>query len=140
MAGSFPTLQRGPATYQVSTAVTGGQVVVVDGSTGFIKPSTGASGGDKNVLGVALGDAVPAGSGSNLNFATARYEVAVAYGPAEVVVTAAGGTLAFGALVAAGAAGTVVAISTGTFDQVVGRVTEPGGIASGATGRVRLYV
>jgi hypothetical protein len=135
MPGSYPTLQLGPATYEVSTTTTGGQLVAVDGTTGKVKPTTAAA--DK-CIGVALNDAVPAGSGSQLNYATARKEVAVAYGPAEVVLTATG-AIAFGALVVAAAAGTCATVGSGTFDQVVGRCTEPAGIVGGATGRVRLF-
>jgi hypothetical protein len=97
--------------------------------------------GSKAVLGLALNDAVPAGSGSQQNYTTARYDVAVAYGPAEVICTATAAAIPFGALVAAGAAGTVVAIATapGTYDQAVGRCTEPAGILASGTGRVRLF-
>jgi hypothetical protein len=139
MSGSYPTLQLGPATYQVSAAVTGGQLVMADVSNvGQILP---AAAGTKLCLGVALTDAVPVGSGSNLNFATARYETAVAYGPAEVILTVSGSTaVAFGALVGVGAGGTIVPIGALTFDQAVGRCTEPAGIAAtGGTGRVRLF-
>lgn len=134
MPGSYPTLQLGPATYEVSATVTGGQLVMVDGTTGKVKPTTGQV---AVVLGVALNDAVPAGSGSQLNYATARKEVSVAYGPAEVVLTAAA-NIAFGQKVVAAAAGQVTPGTTPTFDQIVGICTEPGGILSGATGRVRL--
>lgn len=135
MPGSYPTLQLGPATYEVSVTVTGGQLVMVDGTTGKVKPTTGQV---ATVLGVALNDAVPAGSGSQLNYATARKEVSVAYGPAEVVLTAAA-NIAFGQKVVAGAAGAVIPGTSPTFDQIVGVCTEPAGILSGATGRVRLY-
>jgi hypothetical protein len=135
MPGSYPTLQLGPATFEVSATVTGGQLVMPDSTTGKVKPATAAA---VVVLGVALNDAVPAGSGSQLNYATARKEVSVAYGPAEVVLTAAA-NIAFGQKVVAAAAGTVGPGSTPTFDQIVGVCTEPAGILSGATGRVRLY-
>jgi hypothetical protein len=137
MSGSFPVLQFGPATYEVSAAVTGGQLLEVDGTTGKVKPSTGTTG--HKPIGVALGDAVPAGSGDNLHFGTARKEVAVAYGPAEMLLTASG-AIAFGDLVVPAASGAVATVGSGTFDQVVGRCTEPAGITSGATGRVRLTV
>ncbi|MCW2902589.1 MAG: hypothetical protein JWO67_4854 [Streptosporangiaceae bacterium] len=138
MPGSFPVLQLGPATYEVSATVTGGQLVMVDGSTGKVKPTTGAV---ATCIGMATNDAVPAGSGSQLNYATARKEVAVAYGPSEVILTvASGGTaLAFGDLVVAAANGQCSKGTTPTYDLIVGRCTEPGGIATGATGRVRLF-
>jgi hypothetical protein len=136
MAGTFPVLQLGPATYTVSQAVTGGMLVEPDGTTGMVKPCTLAS---KACLGAALNDAVPAGSGTNLNYATARKEVSVAYGPAEVVLTATAAIIPFGSLVGAGALGTVVAIGSDTFDQAIGRCTEPAGIAASGTGRIRLF-
>lgn len=141
MSGSFPVLQFGPATYEVSAAVTGGQLVEVDGSTGKVKPATGTAG--HNVLGMAMSDAVPAGSGDNLHFGTARKEVAVAYGPAEVILTVASGAsqaIAFGGTVIAAANGQVTYAATPTYDQIVARCTEPGGVAAGASGRFRLYV
>lgn len=136
MAGSYPTLQLGPASYKVNATVAGGQLVEPDSTTGKIKPCTAAS---TKCLGMAMTDAKPAGSGTNLDFSTAQPSVAVCYGPAEVILTA-GGAIAFGAQVIAGAAGVVVTIGSGTFDQVVGRCTEPGGIGSGLTGRIRLTV
>lgn len=137
MAGSYPVLQLGPATYEVNVAVTGGQLVMVDGSTGKVKPAIAAASGT-TCLGVALNDAVPTGTGTNLTFGTARKDVAVAYGPAEVILTATG-NIAFGVQVVCAAAGTVATVGSGTFDQVVGRCTEPAGITGGSTGRVRLY-
>jgi len=137
MAGSYPVLQLGPATYEVSAAVTGGQLVMVDtANAGKVKVATIAADG-LLVLGVALDDAVPTGSGSNLNFGTARNRVAVAYGPAEVILKATG-NVAFGEQVVCAALGTVASIASGTFGQAVGRCTEPAGITGGSTGRVRL--
>lgn len=137
MPGSYPVLQLGPATYTVSAAVTGGQLVMVDGSTGKVKPTTGAA---VACLGMATSDASPAGSGTNLNYATPRSEVAVAQAPSTVTLTAVagGGGVAFGALVVAAAGGACATVGSGTFDQVVGRCVEPGGITAGGTGRVRL--
>ena len=136
MAGSYPVLQLGPATYEVSVAVTGGQVVMVDGTTGKVKVAAAAADGT-TVIGVALDDAVPTGSGDNVHFGTARNKVAVAYGPAEVILKATG-DIAFGAQVVCAVAGTVATVGAGTFGQVVGRCTEPAGITGGSTGRVRL--
>lgn len=135
MAGTYPVTQLGPDTYEVSATVTGGQVLMVDGSTGKVKPSTGVL---SAIVGVALTDAVPAGSGSNLAFGTAPKTVSVAYGPATVKCTAAG-AIAFGALVTSAASGQVATIGAGTFDQVIGKCVEPGGISSAGVGRIRLY-
>lgn len=137
MPGSYPVLQLGPETFTCSVAVTGGQLVEPDGTTGMIKPATA---GSKAVLGMATDDAAPAGSGSRLNYATPRIDVAVVYGPAEVVLTAAtGANIPFGALVAAGALGTVAPIASSTFDQAIGRCTEPAGITASGSGRIRLF-
>lgn len=135
MAGTYPVTQLGPDTYEVSATVTGGQLVMVDGSTGKVKPTTGVV---SNVLGVALTDAVPAGSGSNTAFGTAPKTTSVAYGPATVKLTAAG-TIAFGALVTSAASGQVATIGAGTFDQAIGRCVEPAGLTVGVVGRIRLF-
>lgn len=136
MAGNYPTLQLGPASYKVNVTVAGGQLVEPDSTTGKVKPCTA---GSLKCLGMAMTDAKPSGSGSNLDFSTAQPSVAVAYGPAEVILLASG-AIAFGAQVVAAAAGAVATIASGTFDQVVGRCTEPAGIASGQSGRIRLTV
>lgn len=135
MSGVYPRTQLGPDTYEVSTTTTGGQLVMVDGATGKIKPTTGVV---ATVLGVALTDAVPAGSGSNLAFGTAPKTTSVAYGPATVKLTASG-AIAFGVLVTSAAAGQVATIGAGTFDQAIGRCVEPAGITSGAAGHIRLF-
>jgi hypothetical protein len=135
MSGVYPVTQLGPDTYPVSATVTGGMLVFPDsGNAGQVKPTTGAVGG---VLGVALNDAVPAGSGSNTAFGTAPSTTSVAYGPATVALKASG-AIAFGALVVAAASGQVATVGANTFDLVIGRCVEPAGIASGAVGRIRL--
>jgi cell division ATPase FtsA len=124
--------QLGPATYTVSTAVTAGQVVMVDGTTGLVKPATAAA---TTCLGVARDDAAPAGSGSSTNFATLRPEVAVYSAPYEVKVTAAA-DCAFGVKVIAAANGQVT--PGAVVGQIVGYVTEPAGITAGNKGRIKL--
>lgn len=136
MAGSYPFLELGPATYQANVTVTGGQLVMPDSTTGKVKPATAAA---TSVLGMAMTDASPAGSGSNVNFATNPPDVAVAYGPADVYLTTTA-DIAFGGLCIAAAAGKVAPIASGTFDQVVAKCTDPAGVLSGATGRFRLMV
>lgn len=136
MSGNYPVRQFGPTTYKVNAAVTGGQLVMPDSTTGKVKPATA---GAKTVLGMAMTDASPAGSGSNLSFATNQPEVAVAYAPAEVLLLASA-NIAFGEQVVAAAAGAVAPVASGTFDQIVGRCTAAAGIVSGARGLVRLGV
>lgn len=153
MSGAQMNLRLGPATFTVSVAVTGGMLVMPDGTTGMVKPATAAA---INVLGVALSDANPAGSNptSPLNLGWAQPEVAVAYGPADVDVTYAA-SAAFGDLLIAAANGQVTPVpapaATGTATAttqtditdtraIVGRCTEPGGVASAGVGRMRLLV
>lgn len=135
MSATYPVTQDGPDTYEVSVTTTGGQLVMVDGSTGKVKPTTGVV---SAVLGAALTDAVPAGSGSATAFGTAPKTTSVAYGPATVRLTASG-AIAFGALVTSAAAGAVATIGAGTFDQAIGRCVEPAGISSAGVGRIRLF-
>lgn len=136
MSGVHVITRSGPDTYQVSATVTGGQAVMFDSSNaGMVKPTTGVVDG---YLGVALTDAVPAGSGSNTAFGTAPSTTSVAYGPCTVPMTASG-SIAFGDLVTAAASGAVATIGAATFDKVIGRCVEPAGIASAATGRIRLF-
>jgi hypothetical protein len=133
MSGVYPVTQHGPDTYTVSATVTGGQLVMVDGSTGMVKPTTGVV---SNILGVALTDGAPAGSGADNDFTTPPTTISVAYVPCTVKVKATG-AIAFGDLVTSAAAGTVSTIASGTFAQDIGICVEPGGIADGALGRVR---
>lgn len=136
MAGVPVRLRLGPDTFQVSAAVTGGQLVV---------PTTGgkvgpAGAGALTVLGCALNDALPAGSDVDTTFSTVRPDVSVAYGPAEVTCTYAA-SAAFGQKLIAAANGQVTpAGATPDAATIIGICTERGGVGSGLTGRVRLTV
>ena len=134
-----PVLERGPATYTVSSAVTGGQLVMPDtGTPGTIKTATA---GATTVLGVAADDAntAAAAAAAPLNFASVRPEVAVYGGPEEVVVTAAA-AVAFGQKVQAAANGQVTPyVNTNSADWIIGRCTDPNGIASAGKGRIKLF-
>lgn len=145
MPGAHRTLQFGPATYEVSAAVKGGQLVTVDGTTGKVKPTTGTS--DK-VLGVALSDAQASGTNPSdpLNVAWPQKLVAVGYGPGEYRLVAAD-AVSFGDFVVAAADGEVAKYDPSpdpgaahTADMIVGKCTEPGNIAADGTGRIRLLV
>lgn len=139
MPGAHRYTQLGPDTYEVSAAVTGGQLVMPDGTTGKVKPATAAA---VTVLGVALADAEPAGSDptSPLNISWAQPQVAVGYGPGTYDLTYSA-ACAFGELVVADANGAVKPYTAGTstFDAVVGRCTEPAGVASAGLGKTRLF-
>jgi hypothetical protein len=130
-------MQLGPMTFEVSTAVTAGQAVMPDGTTGKIKPTTGAV---ANALGVARDDAAPEGSGTATNFATLRPEVAVFSAP-YVVKAKFAADCAFGQKVVTAADGQVTpvgaaAASDGT--QVFAVCVEAAGVTSGDVGRIKM--
>lgn len=136
MAGVPVRLRMGPDTYQVSAAVVGGQLVVPT-TGGKIGPA-GASA--LTVLGVALNDALPAGSDVDTTFSTVRPDVAVAYGPAEVRVTYTAAAV-FGAKLMAAAAGQVTPVTAdGDPRLIVGICTEPAGVGAAGVGRMRISV
>lgn len=148
MAGLRPHLEHGPETHLVSTNLVGGTLVEVDGVTGKVKP---ASAGSVVCLGLALGDAAAtagmvAGTtdtwGRNVaGQLTPPNEVAVAYRGSWWIKNTSGGTLAYGARLICGAAGTIAAAgATPDARTIVGIVIEPAGIANNAEGRVRLTI
>lgn len=136
MAGTYPYQQDGPATFTVNATVTGGQLVMPDSTTGKVKPATA---GAATVLGVALSDASPAGTGTNLDFGTNRPTVAVQRGADCRVVYAA--NAAFGVRLKAAASGQVTPWVSGTdaADLIVGQCMEPAGVTSGATARAWIF-
>lgn len=138
MSGVNPVLFDGPDTVTVNVAVTGGQLVMPDSTTGKVKPATA---GAATVLGVALEDGAPTSSQTALNLSIARPEIAVAYAPVDIKVSYAAAAT-FGAKLKAAAAGAVTPWVSGTdaADLIVGICTEPAGIASAGLGRMRLTV
>lgn len=137
MSGVNPVLFDGPDTVTVNAAVTGGMLVAPVGTTGQVGP---AAAGATNVLGVALEDGAPASAQTNLNFATARTEVAVAYGNIDVPVTYAANA-AWGQKLQAAANGQVTPyVTTNTGDFIVGICSAPAGVTAGNVGRMRLSV
>jgi hypothetical protein len=141
--------EKGPLTFSATVTanaglIRGGQLVEPDGTTGRIRVAQLDS---TSCLGVAMGDASPsdfanadtADSWGNTvtNFHYPPNEVAVAY-QGVFRLTATNATIAFGALVSCGAAGTVKTIGAGAFGLVVGRCVEPGGIAALGTGKILL--
>lgn len=137
MGSVIYALQHGPDTFEVNVAVTGGMLVEPDAATGKVKPATA---GSLKVLGVAAADANPAGTDTATNFANARPHVAVYYAPVDVKVTYTGAAT-FGAKLIAAANGQVTpAGATPDAASIVGICTEPGGVAAGAKGRIRLTV
>lgn len=138
MGSVIYALQHGPDTFEVNAAVTGGQLVMPDSTTGKIKPATADA---ATVLGVAAADANPVGTDTATNFANPRPHVAVYYGPVDVKVTYTDAA-AFGVKLKAAASGQVTPWVSGTdaAGLIVGICTEPAGVAAGAKGRIRLTV
>jgi hypothetical protein len=137
MSGLYPTYkQGGPVTYEVSVSITGGQLVEFDGTTQKIKPAVV---GSKAVLGVAMNNASPAGSGSPTDFGQYPSRVAVGAMP-QIFKLKVSADVAAGALVAATANGGIGPAGSDTFDQVVGRCVDPAGITAGASGLIKLTI
>lgn len=142
-------MEAGPLTFNVGTnTVVGGQLVMVDGSTTFIKPTTANT---TKCLGVALDDAKPlagqvvdgvigvqGGGGVTANIV--RPDVAVAYcGVYRLTYSVAAN---FGDPLVADAAGKVKPYTPGTttFDQIVARCVEPAGVLINTRGRTLLLL
>lgn len=134
---------HGPETYFVRSAVDGGQLVQAHLATKQVEPATADS---ALVMGVALYPAAPADTtggagttfGGNPTFDRSglQGEVAVAFtGVVKLKATAA---IAWGDLVKAGAAGSVVPIGASAATLIVAQCTDPDGVASGAWGFFRL--
>lgn len=150
MSGNLPHYQfRGPANYQVSALVTGGSLVVADGSSATTVSTAGA--GAINVLGVAGNDASPIVSqaGNTTGYGSPLVDVsvlsdytAVYCGGVDIHVTYAAAAT-FGVLLKAAANGQVTPWVSGTDTlpaTIVGRCTQPGGVAAGATvARMRIF-
>jgi hypothetical protein len=152
MAKAQLVFEKGPLTFSATTTansglIKGGQLVEADGTTGRIRVAQANS---VRCLGVAMGDASPSDYsnadtadswGNNItNFHFPPNEVAVAYqGVFRLTVPSAVTTIDNGDLVKCAALGLVVRHSQGgaaTFDQIIGRCVEPGGIAAGGTGKI----
>ena len=146
MPGSLPHYQfGGPANYQVSALVTGGSLVIADGSSASTVSTAGAAA--INVLGVAGHDASPVVSqaGNTTGYGSPLLDVSVlpdytaVYSGVDIHVTYAAAAT-FGALLMAAASGQVTPFTGTTYSQIVGRCTQPGGVAAGATvARARIF-
>jgi hypothetical protein len=142
-----PFLYHGPPTVEVAVAVTKGQGLEWDtANPGKVKPWTA---GATRLVGIAHTDAAPAAANAVNNFAPLPRVTAAQVGPTETRVTYAAAAAA-GDLLVAAADGKVTPIAApgGTYAAaditntraVVGRCTEPAGVAAGAVGRCRLYI
>jgi hypothetical protein len=154
MPGIRPVFEKGsPLTFAATSVANGGNMragilVEPDGTTGKIKPAVA---GSTRVLGLLLTNTVadnyggPAAAqdawGNDLIDNSHQYPNTAAVASSGVWDLVVASAVAFGQHVKAGADGTIVADDNGgaaTFGQIVGQCVEPGGIANGAKGRIRL--
>lgn len=139
MPAAHRPLAFGPASWPVSEAILGGQLVMAatGPDLGAVKVATA---GATTVLGAALTDADVADP-DTLDRAHPAPDVAVAYAPTEVVLTFSA-DCAPGVLLVAATLGKVTPYVTATHtpDQIVARCTEPGGAVTGGTGRCRMMI
>jgi hypothetical protein len=142
MAAVLPHYKQGPENKQVSTLIFGGQLVepttITAGTTDYtVKPASAVS---VNVLGVAAKDAnvISAQTAAPNTYGQPLIDISVLddytsvyYGGVDILVwynnTA---NVAEGALLQAGANGTVTAFSGATYSQIVGRCTINGGVTT----------
>ena len=143
MPGVTPRFSEGPVTFTAIAAITGGQLV--DGVAGGVQPSGAAS----NVcVGVALSDALPAGTSQTPTVPGAPVSVNLAPYPSTVAVANEGiypltyaAAATFGQRLVTAANGQVTpAAATPDARQVVGICFEPNGVALGAVGAVNLDI
>ena len=141
MGTALRNLQLGPTVYDVSVAVTGGQLVEPDGTTGKVKPATA---GSIRVLGAAMGDAQPPIDPFNppavLDISRSRPRVAVEYGPCDIDSVTYSAPANFGQpLVCTGSGQVGPAGAAPDPGSLVGRCTTPSGVLAGAVGSMRLF-
>jgi hypothetical protein len=147
MAGSLPHYTTGPDSYQVSALVHGGTLVVADGSSATTVSTAGA--GSALVLGVAGNDAAPIvdQTGNTTSYGDTLLDVSVlpdyvaVHRNVDIRLTYAAAAT-FGALLKSAASGQVTPWISGSdaAGLIVGRCTQPGGVAAGATvGRARIF-
>jgi hypothetical protein len=154
MPGCLPVFDKGPLTFSATTTANGGNIkggmmVEPDGTTGRIKPATansiaclGVAEGDASASDYAAADTADTWGNVIVNPMYPPNEVAVAYqGVFVLKVAAATATVNMGDLVKCAANGELQIHSQGgaaTFNMIVGRCVEPGGIAAGARGKINL--
>jgi hypothetical protein len=141
MTAVLPHYRQGPANFQVSALTFGGQLVENTNQTAgttdlTVRPAAagskavlGVSGKDANVLATQTGT-VNAFGATGIDISVLDDFTSVYFGGVDIFVWYAG-ACAPGVLLIAGATGTVVTVGAGTFDQVIGRCTQPGGVAAG---------
>jgi hypothetical protein len=151
MSGSLPHYKLGPASYQVSALVTGGQLVTADASPATTVSVAGA--GAILVVGVAGNDAAPipnqagstdtAAGGAPLVDISVLSDYTSVYSSGYDMHVTYAANCTFGTLLKAAANGTVTPWVSGTDTNaalIVGRCTQPGGVttSTNAVGRARI--
>ncbi|HMH89953.1 MAG TPA: hypothetical protein VK586_02585 [Streptosporangiaceae bacterium] len=148
MAGALPHYTHGPDSYQVSAQVLGGQLVIPDAGPAATVSVAGAAA--INVLGVAGIDAAPivsqagntTGYGQPLTDISVLPDYVSVWHGVDIHVTYAAAAT-FGVLLKAAALGQVTPWVSGVDTNpatIVGRCTQPGGVAGAATvARARIY-
>jgi hypothetical protein len=138
----LPHYKQGPANYQVSTLIYGGQMVMattqVAGTTDLTVAlatsatvrALGVAGKDANVVATQTG--APNTYGQPLiDISVLDDFTAVYFGGVDIFVWYSGAVI-HGNLLICGATGTVVTAGAGpAADQVVGKCTHPGGVSAG---------
>lgn len=155
MPGIRPVFEKGsPLTFGATTVANGGNMkagimVEPDGTTGKIKPATA---GTVKCLGVLVTNTAASNYGvtdgadawdNPVIDNSHQYPVQAAVAASGVWKLKVTGAVAFGQRVKCGANGSIVPDSAGgaaTLGQLIGQCVEPGGIADGARGRIRLGV
>lgn len=128
--GGYRVIKDAPG-FSVSVAVTAGQLVEPDSTTGLVKPATA---GSKAVLGYAVTAGTPDGTTPVLTFVQQPSRITVERG-CIAWVTFAADTL-FGAKLISAASGQVTpAGTTPDATTLVGQCFEPGGVLAGGVGR-----
>ena len=128
--GGYRVIKDAPG-FSVSVAVTAGQLVEPDGTTGLVKP---AAAGSKAVLGYAVTNAYPDGTTPDLTFVQQPPRLATERACIAWVTFAA--DTHFGDKLISAANGQVTpAGTTPEATTLVGQCFEPGGVLAGGVGR-----
>lgn len=144
MSAVLPHYKQGPASYQVAGLIYGGQLVANNnqtaGSTDFtVRVATngtdmtqvlGVAGGDANVITAQAG--TPNTYGQPLiDISVLGDYVSVHYGGVDIWVWYSAQTNPGALLMLGNTVGCVAPFSGTTYSQILGRCTNPGGVASG---------
>jgi hypothetical protein len=143
MSAVLPHYKQGPANYQVSTLIFGGQLVEnttqTAGTTDFTVKVAGAAsthvlgvaGGDANVIATQTGAANTYGQ-PQIDISVLGDYVSVYYGGVDIWVWYLSGSFTPGVKLLAAALGAVSPAGAGpAADQVIGICTQPGGVTAG---------